>query len=180
MTLGPASSGTPPLTPEGEAFRRAMRHLPTGVAVLTTRGPGGPHGMTVNSVLSVSLAPPTLLVAVGHRTRTHGLLARADSYTVNVLGADQGDLADRFARSRPEGEAEFEGLAWTPSPVTGNPVLAGSVVAVDCRIGERVRVADHTLFLGAVRHVRSAPDGTGCPLVFVHRAYRRVATEPAA
>nr|AFV52106.1 putative flavin reductase [Streptoalloteichus sp. ATCC 53650] len=158
-----------------QAFRRAMRHLPTGVAVLTTHGPDGPHGTTVNSLLSVSLSPPILAVSIGNHTRTHDLLLRAGSYAVNVLDADQCGLADRFAGPRPAGAAGFEGLAWTPSPVTGNAVLTDSLITIDCRIDDRVRVADHTLFFGSVQDVRTAPNDTGCPLVYVDRGYRHVA-----
>lgn len=163
---------TQPTAVDGEVFRRAMRHLPTGVAVLTTRGP---HGMTINSALSVSLDPPTLLVAIGHRTRTHGLLEHAESFTVNVLGAGQRALAAHFAGRRAVGE--FGGLDWRPSPVTGDPVLLGSPVSIDCRIDRRIEVADHTLLLGAVRHVHST-GGANDPLVFAGREYHRLAEVP--
>ncbi|RKT89201.1 NADH-FMN oxidoreductase RutF, flavin reductase (DIM6/NTAB) family [Saccharopolyspora antimicrobica] len=160
-----------PTAVDGEVFRQAMRRLPTGVAVLTTRGP---HGMTINSALSVSLDPPLLLVAIGHRTRTHGLLAHAESFTVNVLGAGQRALAAHFAGRRAVGE--FGGVDWHPSPVTGDPVLVGSPVSIDCRIDRQIEAADHTLFLGAVRHVHST--GANDPLVFADRDYRRLAKEP--
>ncbi|ONI81377.1 hypothetical protein ALI144C_22535 [Actinosynnema sp. ALI-1.44] len=172
MTPRPARPETSPRSPDGETFRQAMRHLPTGVSVLTVSGPSGPHGVTINSLLSVSLNPPTLLVAIGHSTRTHALLSQAASYAVTILGADQAELAARFSGPR----RGFEGLDWMPSPATGDPVLAGGLATIECRISDRVRVADHTLFLGAVLHVRSAPNRTGHPLVFVHQSYRDLST----
>lgn len=97
------------------AFRDAMRHWATGVAVITTRSPLGPHGMTVNSVLSVSLDPPTLLISLKRGSRTQGVVERTGRFTVNVLTAGQHALADRFTRRRVFGDEEFRGCA------TGRP-----------------------------------------------------------
>ncbi|MGH3452246.1 MAG: flavin reductase family protein [Haloechinothrix sp.] len=43
-------------------LRRALGFFGTGVAVVTTQDGGELHGMTVNSLTSVSLDPPLLLV----------------------------------------------------------------------------------------------------------------------
>ncbi|MGH3182885.1 MAG: flavin reductase family protein [Streptosporangiaceae bacterium] len=64
-----------PATVDADAMRRAMGRFVTGVAVITTLDAGGqPHGMTVNSLTSVSLDPPLLLVCFTPRCphRRHG------------------------------------------------------------------------------------------------------------
>jgi flavin reductase (DIM6/NTAB) family NADH-FMN oxidoreductase RutF len=127
-----------------------MRHLPTGVVALTTRCQGRPHAMTLNAVLSVSTEPPTLLVSVGTRTRTHAILDRTGSYTVNVLARDQREQAERFAESAPMEADQFAGVRWRPTLATGNPLLLDSLVAIDCRVRRRIRLGDHTLFVGDV------------------------------
>ncbi|MGW7793609.1 flavin reductase family protein, partial [Streptomyces tricolor] len=46
-------------------FRDLMSRFPSGVTVVTARGPGGePVGMTCSSVASVCTDPPTLLVCL--------------------------------------------------------------------------------------------------------------------
>ncbi len=44
--------------------RKIMGHWATGVTVVTTDGEAGSHGLTANSVASLSLDPPLVLVAV--------------------------------------------------------------------------------------------------------------------
>ncbi|MGA4844537.1 flavin reductase family protein [Streptomyces sp. G45] len=172
--VNPPATGAavPPRGAAVEEFRAAMRHFPTGVTVLTTTGPAGPHGMTANAVMSVSLRPPTVLAAVHHDTVTHAILDAATSFTVNVLAADQEDLAVLFARSGPD-EDPFLHVPWRPSELTGNPVLTQSVAVLDCHLDRRVAVADHTLAIGAVATARvHRPDAA--PLVFARRTFQTV------
>jgi flavin reductase (DIM6/NTAB) family NADH-FMN oxidoreductase RutF len=53
-----------------ELFRRVMGSFPTGITVLTVeREPGQVHGMTANSLVSVSLEPLLILVCIDHNAR---------------------------------------------------------------------------------------------------------------
>ncbi|WP_433336940.1 flavin reductase family protein [Spirillospora sp. CA-294931] len=152
-----------------DAFRDVMRHWASGVAVITMRSPDGPHGMTVNALLSVSLDPPTLLVVLARNGRTHGILEQAGRFTVNILSAGQRPLADRFTKRRRPGEEEFDGLDWHPSP-GGAPVLAGGLAALDCLMTEQTLVADHALVIATVTHTH-LPSAEGGPLVYAGRRY---------
>lgn len=158
---------------DAEEFRAAMRHFPTGVTVLATTGPAGPHGMTANAVMSLSLHPPTVVAAVHHQTCTHAILQTASTFTVNVLAADQEELAVLCARSRPD-EDPFALAPWRPSPLTGDPVLTESVGVLHCRVEQRMAVTDHSLIVGTV--IGSdvhRPDAA--PLVFARGGFRTVA-----
>ncbi|QQC87045.1 flavin reductase family protein [Streptomyces alfalfae] len=161
----------------GEGFRDVMRHFPTGVTVLTTTGPAGPHGMTANAFMSVSLHPPTVLAAVHRDTVTHGILQSVTGFTVNILAADQTELALLFARSDPE-EDPFLQVPWRPSPATGNPVLAQSLAVLDCSLRQRVTVADHTLVIGTATDARiQRPEAD--PMVFSRRTFQTVTKAPS-
>ncbi|MEU0686432.1 flavin reductase family protein [Streptomyces uncialis] len=163
------------------AFRDAMRHWATGVAVITTRSPLGPHGMTVNSLLSVSLDPPTLLISLKRGSRTQGVVERTGRFTVNVLAADQRALADRFTRRRVFGDEEFRGLCHRPSPGGGGPELEGSAVVLGCRVTRQVEVADHVLVVARVTGVRvPSADGLRGPLLYAGRSYRSLAEREGA
>lgn len=70
-------------------LRRAMSRFATGVAVITTGDDAGPQGMTVNSLTSVSLEPPLLLVCLNAATRTAAALLGSGRFAVNILGARQ-------------------------------------------------------------------------------------------
>ncbi|MEU9609241.1 flavin reductase family protein [Streptomyces sp. NPDC048057] len=150
-----------------------MRLWATGVAVVTTQSDQGPHGVTVNSLLSVSLDPPTLLISLKRGSRTEDAIRRTGSFTVNVLSAGQHELADRFARPRAPGAAEFAGVRHRPSTHGGGPELEGSAVVLACRTTRCIVVADHTLIVAraAVRRPPCAGDPGG-PLLYVDRGYR--------
>ncbi|MFP3963839.1 flavin reductase family protein [Actinomadura fulvescens] len=152
-----------------DEFRDVMRRWASGVAVITMRGPDGPHGMTVNALLSVSLDPPTLLIVLARNGRTRGILERTGRFTVNILAAGQQPLADRFTKRRQPGDEEFAGLDWHPSP-GGAPVLQGVLAALDCLVTEQTPVADHVLLIATVTHTH-LPSTEGAPLVYAGRRY---------
>src|SRR5262245_6823815 len=99
LAFGP---GSPLYRPPAQFLRGCLGRFATGVAVVGFDVPGsGPHGVTVNSFTSVSIDPPLILVALQRAVRSHGLL-RGRCFTVNVLGAEQRELAAHFAgRPRP-------------------------------------------------------------------------------
>ncbi|MFI1016318.1 flavin reductase family protein [Streptomyces sp. NPDC020965] len=161
--------------PAAAEFRDAMRRWATGVAVVTTEGPDGPHGMTVNSLLSISLDPPTLLISLKRGSRTHGILERTPGFTVNILAGEQRELADRFTRRREIGEHEFDGVRRRPSPDGGGPELEGGLAVLTCRTTERVEVADHSLIIATVSRARVAPaDDRAGALLYAGRGYHRL------
>src|SRR6187401_3574516 len=80
-------------------FRRALGHFATGVTIITAQWDGHLAGMTANSFSSVSLDPPLVLWSIAKAAQSLPVFGKADSFAVNVLAADQLDLASRFARS---------------------------------------------------------------------------------
>ncbi|MER6915363.1 flavin reductase family protein [Streptomyces sp. NPDC000594] len=173
--------GAPGGGAEAGEFREAMRLWATGVAVVTTQSPEGPHGMTLNSLLSVSLDPPTLLISLKRGSRTAEVIRRTGRFTVNVLAAGQHALADRFTQRRVFGAEEFTGVGHRPSPDGGGPELEGAAVVLTCRTTQCVEVADHTLIVARVTtaHRPSAGDSRG-PLLYVDRGYRALTEQDAA
>ncbi|MEU5402241.1 flavin reductase family protein [Streptomyces sp. NPDC005963] len=166
--------------PADERFQDAMRLWATGVAVVTTEGPDGPHGSTVNSLLSVSLDPPTLLISLKQGSRTRRILVEHTSaFTVNVLGGEQRWLADRFSGRRDMGEGQFVGPRHSASPHGGGPELEGSLAVLTCRTTERIDIADHTLIIASVTGIRlPATIGPNSPLIYTGRRYHTVPGSP--
>ncbi|MFE5852390.1 flavin reductase family protein [Streptomyces sp. NPDC056500] len=154
-------------------FQSAMRLWATGVAVVTTNGPDGPHGITVNSLLSVSLDPPTLLISLKRGSRTQRILVEhTDGFTVNVLAGEQRSLADRFTGCRDMGESQFAGLDHRTSAHGGGPELEDSLAALTCRTTERIDVADHTLIIASVTGIRLPTETRPhSPLIYTGRRY---------
>jgi flavin reductase (DIM6/NTAB) family NADH-FMN oxidoreductase RutF len=78
-------------------FRGAMRHLTGGVSVITAGRDDDIAGMTVTSVSSLSVDPPTLIVSINRGASSWPLLKRHGFFGVNILTADQLDVAERFS-----------------------------------------------------------------------------------
>ncbi|HYB79179.1 MAG TPA: flavin reductase family protein [Thermoplasmata archaeon] len=158
----------PPTTPvDPTEFRTLMARWPTGVTVVTARDGAMDAGLTVNAFLSVSLAPPSVLVSLTRDADTTPVIERTGTFAVNFLAADQRALSERFARAVAPAE-KFVGIP-VHRGVTGVALLDATLGAVECRVGSRVPMHDHVLFVGQVVHQelgREAP-----PLLFFRSAY---------
>lgn len=164
------------LEPQTADFRQTMGCFATGVAVVTVGGEQ-PHGMTANSITSVSLRPPTILVCVDRAAVMHSRMLAAVSFGVSVLSADQERHACAFAdRTRPLGLAQFARVPHRTGAHTGAPMLTGTAAWMECELIGTYAVGDHSIFLGSVLDlgVSHRP-----PLVFWSGRYVRLATSSA-
>jgi flavin reductase (DIM6/NTAB) family NADH-FMN oxidoreductase RutF len=132
-------------------FRGAMRHLVGGVSVITVGQGQDISGMTVTSVSSLSTDPPSLIVSINRSASSWPLLLRERVFGVNILTADQLDVAERFAgRDGVKGRDRFAGAVWTTAK-TGVPLLVDALVAADCEVEEIVERHSHGIVIGRVR-----------------------------
>lgn len=159
------------MTDSADAFRDALRHFPAGVTLVTLAAGGEIHGLTVSAFVSVSPAPPLIAVIIDHQHRAHRLLELPGAvFAVNILGADDQALSDRFAWGS---ETErFAAGRWTTA-VTGAPVLADAVAWLDCTIDSRHVAGTHTIYVGAVQ-ASAVLRPEGLPLLYWNRGYRRL------
>ena len=146
-------------------YRQVLGHFPTGVTVITGIDDGKPIGFTIGSFASVSLEPPL----VGFLPMTNSdrwiEIRKTGSFCVNVLGAEQGDLCWQFAKGSIE--YPFEGVAWTPAPITGSPIIDGSIAWMDCTIDQVVDAGDHHFVMGLIQEFEHAdPESEPQPLLF--------------
>ncbi len=126
----------------GFELRSSLSRFPTGVCVVSFDAPHGVHGVTVSSFLAVSLEPPLVLVSLARTSRAHDLLP-GRPFCVNVLGAEQEELARRFA-----GIGEPAGTGWDESGLA--PRLPGALAHLACAPWQVYDGGDHSLVLGEV------------------------------
>ena len=137
----------------GTTFQDAMRQLPSGVCVVTLGTGRERAGLTATSVSPLSAEPPALLVCILRSSSSDAALARLDAFAVNVLTADQREIAGRFAGGADLKEEEgFEDGLWAPLP-SGIPCLADSVAVFECEVEERIERRAHAIVIGRVRRV---------------------------
>lgn len=153
---------------EESLFRQAMSHFPSGVTVVTTEHRGELYGMTVASFASLSLFPPLILICVGRNMQTHGAIAAAKRFGVNILGLDQKDLSAQFAS---RSDDKFAGVEYRMGNL-GVPLLDGAICTLECNLFNQLDGGDHSIFVGVVEH---AGTREGSPLVYFRSGYRELA-----
>lgn len=139
----------PKASPGGVELRAVMRHLPAGVAILTARDGDVDHTVTVNSLLSVSLDPPLILVSLGRSSNFADVVRRTGTWGVSILPAGSGPLALSMARRAGERTA---GLGDVPHDrgITGVALLEVALATLECRVHDIHTAGDHDLFIGHV------------------------------
>ncbi len=148
-------------------LRTVLRRVPHGVAVITVDADGQRLGLTVDSLVSLSLEPPLVGVAVSIHAALHELLRDAGAFGVSLLAADQAAVAQHFARGVPP-IALWHDIEVRESD--GAPLLAGALGWLQCRVVEEVETGDHTLFVGEV--LSAEPGSSSTPLVHYDSGYR--------
>jgi 3-hydroxy-9,10-secoandrosta-1,3,5(10)-triene-9,17-dione monooxygenase reductase component len=129
------------------SIKDAMSCFTTGVTVVTAHTQGQDWGMTCNSFNTVSLDPAMVLWSVRKTSHSHAAFLNAGGYMVNVLGAQQKDLALKFAQGtqleRFEGQHLLRG-------VNQHARLEDVIAWFDCRIAQVVSAGDHDILIGEV------------------------------
>jgi len=151
-------------------FRNALGRFASGVTVVTTCYEGRTHGMTANAFVSVSLAPPLVLVSIDNRAYLHRVLPFAGRYGVSVLAEEQEVFSNHFAGRT------VEGLHIRFVERRGMPLLAGAVAYFVVQVIDAHLAGDHTLYIGRVEYFE-ADDGR--PLLFHAGKYQQLRSEKA-
>lgn len=144
-------------------FRTAMGKFTTGVTVIATEVEGeGIHGMTANAFMSVSLDPKLVVISIGEKAKILNKIKESQTFTVNILAADQQEVSMIFAGQVKDREVEFERL-------DGKPVIPGAVAQIACEVSAEHVEGDHMLFIGKVTDIHLEDVE---PLIFYSGRYR--------
>lgn len=148
-------------------FRLVLGHFASGVTVVTTAHGGRLAGLTVSSFSSLSLNPMLVLVCIDRNAGSHGAIAEAGQYAVNILAEGQEYLSRRFASDEPN---KFIPGTYELSP-RGMPLLNGALAHIECRLHSSLPGGDHTIFVG---EVVAATCSDQRPLLYYRSGYHRL------
>lgn len=152
-------------------FRSALGRFASGVTVVTTQYENRTHGMTANAFVSVSLAPPLVLVSLDNRSYMHRIMPSVRRYGVSVLAEDQERISNHFAGRT------VEGLHVPFTSRDGMPLLEGAVAYFVVRVVEVHPAGDHTLYLGEVEQFEARDEK---PLLFFGGRYQSLGADHIA
>ena len=125
---------------------------------------GRPHGMTVNSLTSVSLVPPLLLVCIDHQATMHDTLLAERRFAANILSAPQEALARRFAGKHDD---RFDGIGYHLGE-SGLVLLDGALAHLECEREVVHPAGDHSVIVARVVGGRAVD---GRPLLYYRGGY---------
>ncbi len=144
-----------------------MRGFPAGVAVATIDLDGERLGLTLGSLVALSLEPPLVGISLSRNAALHELLRRAGAFSLSLLAEGHEAVAQHFARGVPP-VALWSGVDVRAGP--GPPLLEGALGWLRCRTWAEYEAGDHTFFVG---EVLSAERGSrSAPLVYFEQSYR--------
>lgn len=156
-----------------DQFKQVMRRFAASVNVITSSNGAFKNGMTATAVCSVSAEPPTALIIVNKSNRSHPIIAETKAFAVNVLSAEQREVATHFASRHPDPFAQV------PHTIgrTGCPIIEGSDAHIECTVMDQLDVGTHTIFVGRIVATGSS---NGEPLLYHEGRYVGLGTEPPA
>jgi flavin reductase len=143
----------------GEELREVMRRFPAPVAVVTTEVEGERFGLTVGSLVSLSLAPPLVGISIGKDSSSHEPIRRAGAWAVSLLSGSQMHVAQHFARSGIPPIALWNGVVVRDGE--RGPLVEGALGWLECNTAAEHEAGDHTIFVGAVESAELGAPGQG-------------------
>ena len=149
----------------GAEQRALFRRWPTGVSVVVAESGGRRAGLTVNSLVSLSLEPPLVGISLALSASLYEVLREAGTWSVSLLAGDQDHIAQHFARSVPP-LVLWDGIAVREDDPR---LLEGALGWLVVRTVAEVPAGDHMLFVGEIESLEQGP-GRGS-LVYLDRAY---------
>jgi flavin reductase (DIM6/NTAB) family NADH-FMN oxidoreductase RutF len=150
----------------GAEQRALFRRWPVGVSVVVAEVDGVRAGLTVSSLVSLSLDPPLAGISIALQASLHEVLRDAGEWGVSILGGDQDSLAQHFARGVPP-------IAlWNGIDVRADDprLLEGAVGWLTARTVDTFRTGDHTFFVGEILTLE--PGRVSEALVYLGSRYR--------
>ncbi len=132
-----------------DAKKTLLRKIPHGLFICGVAEGEVVNGFTASWVTQGSFEPPLVVMAVRADSTSNGMIQRTGRFSLNVLAADQKDLAAVFFKPQNGVGGRFEAAPFTPGP-EGLPILDDALGGVECTLVGQVAAGDHTVFVGKV------------------------------
>jgi flavin reductase (DIM6/NTAB) family NADH-FMN oxidoreductase RutF len=153
----------------GANFRASMRSTAASVALLTSSDAEGQYyGMAVTSWASLSMEPPSMLVASNRSASVHAVISKRRHFCLNMMSEDHAEILERFSRSDMR-DKRFSAEDWDEGPKK-MPVLRGALASQICTVQGTYDYGTHTIFVGRVDDVLllNTPNKNPTPLIWMN------------
>ena len=128
-------------------FRKAMRNYIYSVSILSNKNIDGElNAITVSSVTSISMEPPSLLVCINKSSRIHDTLIKNSDFCINLLNKNQQEISN-ICSTDSLYDQRFDHDKWNTQTI---PFLEEAQANIFCSIEDLVPYHTHTIVIGRV------------------------------
>jgi len=148
---------------DAAAKKTLLRKIPHGLFICGVAEGDQLNGFTASWVTQGSFEPPLVVMAVRADATSNGMIRRSGRFSLNVLRADQKDLAAVFFKPQEAVGGRFDAAPFRLGPL-GLPILEDGLGGVECALVGTVDHGDHTVFVGEVKSATLLREGDALEL----------------
>jgi flavin reductase (DIM6/NTAB) family NADH-FMN oxidoreductase RutF len=136
-------------------FRLAMRRYIYSVSIMSNKDDNGNlNAITVSSVTSISMDPPSLLICINKSSRIHNTLQVGSKFCINLLNKKQIELSN-ICSDEDSYEKRFRDEHWNIKEI---PFLSNAQANIFCKVDKLTSYHTHTIIIGLVEDANYAEE----------------------
>ena len=136
-------------------FRLAMRRYIYSVSIMSNKDEkGDTNAITVSSVTSISMEPPSLLICINKSSRIHDSLKVGSQFCINLLNKNQTELSN-ICSDEDGYEKRFSDEHWNINEI---PYLSNAQANIFCKVDKLTSYHTHTIVIGLVEDAKYADE----------------------
>ena len=136
-------------------FRLAMRRYNYSVSIMSNKdNADNPNAITVSSVTSISMDPPSLLICINKSSRIHNSIELESKFCINLLNNKQEDLSN-ICSDEDMYDQRFKDENWN---LDGIPFLKNAQANIFCKVDKLTSYHTHTIVIGLVEDANYADE----------------------
>ena len=136
-------------------FRLAMRRYIYSVSIMSNKdNADNPNAITVSSVTSISMDPPSLLICINKTSRIHNSIELESKFCINLLNNKQVDLSN-ICSDEDMYDQRFKDENWNLDNI---PFLKNAQANIFCKVDKLTSYHTHTIVIGLVEDANYADE----------------------
>jgi flavin reductase (DIM6/NTAB) family NADH-FMN oxidoreductase RutF len=134
-----------------DAIKDALNMMPYGFYAITSKSGDDTNIMVANWLTQSSFEPRQITLGLQRTSYSHGLIEKGKVFAVNIFNKADVEAIKPFTKSRAKKPEKMDGAQFTPSEITGCPVINGSAAYIECKVVAIVNTGgDHDVVIGEV------------------------------
>ena len=136
-------------------FRLAMRRYIYSVSIMSNKdNVDNPNAITVSSVTSISMDPPSLLICINKSSRIHDTIVLGSKFCINLLNSNQENLSN-ICSDEDMYDKRFKDKNWNLDDI---PFLQNAQANIFCKVDKLTSYHTHTIVVGLVEDANYADE----------------------